>query len=451
MSESDPSVPFSQDPSLLAGDASALHQQPEYLSTNLRYIMTTYPSISLLRDAQSYPKGNIDDYPYPGVSGEQLRTAKSIAVLRRVHNGDEAGLLGPDADSLRPGYRVYSRIIERGVRELGEGDVRLGTTKMETILAVHDMGKSRLVGGIAEQAYGTTDHDMALPALVRDGFGALRGHVDRLVSSWLEVSVDADLSAFLGRQRGIDPSFNVGRHLQGESDFLLFQSTVHDVSRTAMAEFVLDLLGGDGHQNPDGPVKFSNIPPAFNGIAAGLEKIVDATDRGIDRSDLYSLWEEVAYPSDDLYRLGLSRDSVGGRAITRIAFMGREHQRGDIDEALANVSALRGILGTMDPRARGRVEDLLQDTRGTDLGFTPHVMEAMRKQFGTEQAYAHLVHMLDQVAISEAVVHKPSEVLTINFDNKFDWSGVAHDSDIRITMSEPDSSGVINAGFKVSR
>jgi len=441
---------YPQDPSFATGNLGK--SQQEFLDPNIHAILAEYPFIALLNDAPSYPR-ETETHAYSDMSGEELRTAKSIATLRRSYNGDEAGLLGPGAEQLQPGYQVYRGIIERGVRELGGGDVELGTARMAAILAVHDLAKSRAVAAIAEQTYGVTDHDMALPALVQDNFAALNGHAAPYLLDQLQGMLDTDprLHAFFDRQRGIDPAFNVGRHLQGESDFTLFRNTVYEVSQPSMAEFVLDLLGGDGHQSPDGPVKFYNIPPAFNGIAAGLAKIMEAAGQQTRQDDgLYALWEEVSYPTEDLSRLGLRRSTDTNRAITRIAFMGREHQQSDSLEARANVEILQGIVENMENEARDSVKAMLQDTQGLDLGFTPHVMDALRRQLGTEAAYVSLLTILSQIAKSEAVVQKAPGVLTINLDNKFDWSSIDSGDSINVLMSRPDSSGVINAKFEVA-
>ncbi|MGW3631635.1 inositol polyphosphate kinase family protein [Streptomyces sp. NPDC005122] len=413
-------------------------------------VMAEYPVISLLNDAMSYARS--DESLYQGMSGEELRTAKSISLLRRFTGNDIDGLLGARKDELRSGHAVYAGIVDNGLRELGQGDGVLGARRMEIVLAVHDLAKSTLVAGLIATAHGVTDHDVALSALVSANFEALDGHVAPDVIAWLRHKVTDDLviSRFLGGQRGLDPGFNVGRHLQGEADFGLFSRTVHDMNDVTLAEFVLDLLGSDGHLSPDGPAKFTAIPPAFNGIAVGLHKLTAASRAGISEPGLHSLWEELAYPQSDLRRLGLTRHTDQDRALTRLAFMGREHQK-DIDTARSDITVLRHVFHeVLDATARTRVTQLLQDGRGIDLGFAPHVMEGMCKRIGTQHAYANLLSVIDQISRTDTVESHPhGDVLTINLDSKHDWNTLHADGLIHVTLSPPDKTGVINARFLV--
>jgi hypothetical protein len=315
-------------------------------------VIADHPYIALLGDATSYPK--TDPARYPGRSGEELRTAKSIALLRRFHAADQPGLLGDDPQALAPGYRIYASIVGDGLRYLGDGDVDLGAARMETILSVHDLAKSDLVSRLAETAHGITDHDLALSALVKHNFTALDGHVAPDIVATLREKVLGDqvIRDFFSGPRGLDPAFNVGRHLQGEADFQLFRSTVHGMSPASLAEFTLDLLGSDGHQFPNGPA-----------------------------------------------------------------------------------------LDSLAPDARARVVGLLQDTSGFDLGFSPRVFEAMRTQIGTGPAYTNLISIIDQISRADPVTGHHSGVLTINLDNKHDWTTLHPGDTVEVVLSPPTAPG----------
>jgi hypothetical protein len=412
-------------------------------------VLSEYPAIALLADARSYAATTEDS---GGLSGEQLRTAKSITVLRRITSSDAQGLLGERAEALLPGYIIYRDIVRHGVVALGEGDEVLGQRRMESILSVHDLAKSTNVAQAIEAVYDITDHDMGLTRLVADDFGALEGRVDDTTLATLRTMFSSDeaLRTFFTKERGIDPAFNVGRHIQGEADFTLFQKTVHEVDPVTLAEFVLDLLGGDGNTNPNGPVKFSAIPPAFNGIAAGLHKLMAAQAKGASGEDLYAIWQELSYPLSDMDRLGLNRSDAENKALTRLAFIGREHQKGDVEQARADIAQLRTALSELDAPARQQVIDILQDDNGLDIGFAPHVMESLRHKVEAGKAYAHLLTIIAQICNADAVRYRPPHhTVTVNLNNKFEWSTVDLDAPIRVTVSAPDANGVSNADFAV--
>jgi hypothetical protein len=413
-------------------------------------IIEEYPAMTLLADAQSYsvPSGDKG-----GLSGEQLRSAKSIDVARKMVAGDTTSLLGDQHEALQPGYAIYSGIVEQGLTALGEGDVALGQKRMEIVLSVHDLAKSAMVADAVTEAYSITDHDMGFSRLVADNFTALEGRADPSILDSLRSTVTTDpaLVSFFARERGIDPGFNVGRHLQGEADFTLFEKTVHEVDPVTMAEFTLDLLGGDGNTNPNGPVKFSNIPPAFNGIAVGLKKLMDAQGKSSSSEDLHTIWQELAYPEADLARLGLNRSTPRDIALTRLAFMGREHQLADADQAHTDIGSLRTSFDGLDLGTQQEIVDALQDTAGLDLGFAPHVMDALRQKVGTDAAYGHLLGIIAQVCEADAVrTHPAGHSLTVNLNNKFDWSNIGSSSNVHVVVSEPDASGVINANFSIN-
>lgn len=417
--------------------------------TPMQGIIERYPAMTLLADAESY---SISSGSPEGLSGEQLRSAKSIDVSRKIVAGDTISLLGGHHEALQPGYAIYSDIVQQGFTALGEGDLTLGQARMETILSVHDLAKSALVANAVAEAYGITDHDMGFSRLVSDNFNALEGRVDSRVLDSLRSTVtnDPSLVSFFGRERGIDPGFNVGRHLQGEADFTLFKQTVHEVDPVTMAEFTLDLLGGDGNTNPNGPIKFSNIPPAFNGIATGLKKLMEAQGKGASSEDLYAIWQELAYPEADLSRLVLNRSTPQDVALTRLAFIGREHQIADTEQAHVDIGSLRTSFDGLDLGTRQEIVDALQDNAGLDLGFTPHVMEALRQKVGTSAAYKHLLGIVAQVCEANTVrARSAGRSMTVNLNNKFDWNGLSSSSNIQVALGEPDASGVVNADFSI--
>lgn len=167
------------------------YPRQESLSTNPEEIAEQYPTIGVLNDALSYTRA--DTTLYPDKSGEELRTIKSIATRRLVTAGNEAELLGSNADALQPGYKIYKHIIEDGITELGEGDAQLGAERMDSVLAVHDLAKSQAVGRAAHEKLGVTDHDLALTALVADNFDALDGNIEPETVSWLKTTLQPTL------------------------------------------------------------------------------------------------------------------------------------------------------------------------------------------------------------------------------------------------------------------
>lgn len=130
--------------------------------------------------------------------------------------------------------------------------------------------------------------------------------------------------------------------------------------------------------------------------------------------------------------------------------MGREHQKNDTETAQANIATLKKVVAETDTTTWSLVEHALQDDQGFDLGFTPHVMEALRQKVGTEAAYAKLISIVHQIVSSPTVTNKTSGApLTINLNNKYDWASLNAENDVTVVCSQPDASGVINADFKL--
>lgn len=104
-------------------------------------------------------------------------------------------------------------------------------------------------------------------------------------------------------------------------------------------------------------------------------------------------------------------------------------------------------MSQLDSHAHEHIVQLLQDTRGIDLGFAPHVIEAIRQQADTKQAYIYFLSIIDQISTNEALTSHQNRVLTINLDNRHDWTNLKSDDTINVTLTSPDSSGIIEAKF----
>lgn len=384
-------------------------------------ILEAYPHIAILGDAASYG----------GDGNEIKRTLKSMLNLSRFVENDTASLGGSNAPAIAEGLGILRELTLQGLLRLGRdrdadgqgAALAAGYERLMGILSIHDLAKSEKIAHIAEEKLGCTDHDIALTHLVRDDFRALDGVLtDEQVASLRQAISDPIVREFFEKPRAI-VGFNAGRHLQGEGPKNLFTASVKDVDAACLAEFIADWSGVNGHQDPTGPVLLANVPPAVNGTAKALQKLLEAKAASSDMAEVY---EEFSYPAETLAKLGLERQSETGKAIARVAFIGREHQQKDSEVGRTHAEALKKAFDGLPASLRKQlVSELNADD--LDLGFTPHTMAEIRSKQAqggaetaqvTEQSYKIFLLALHRV-IEEVRAHRLTQpVITANLNVK---------------------------------
>lgn len=411
--------------------------------------MRQHPVIALLRDAETYAREN-DGNHNPELSGEELRTLKSIRLFRKFLQPGEPAWVN---DEIGEGYNKFKNIVEEAVSQLGHGDRELGIKRYEEILATHDFVKSKLIQEICKEHFGVIDHDVGLKRFVANNFEVLRGKIPH--ESLLELQriyADSVIRGFI-LDKPESASFNYGLYVRGCADYKHFRENVGAASPLGMAEFIIDVLGADGHRNPDGPPFLSDKPLVFNTLADGIHRFNQWLLSG-DRSEeaTYTAWQELSYPQDALERLGLTREDPADKALTRLAFMGSEHQKKGTDEALQSIALLRREwlnFSTTNPNAYARIVQVLgDDNYGAHFEIVSHAVESIRgdlqkKGIGPEYAWRYLFRIIDQLTSFAKDHHgTSSKSLTISLDRtSFDWSALSERSDIKVVLGQPQDDG----------
>jgi hypothetical protein len=427
-------------------------------------ILKVFPAISILEDAKSYG----------GAAAEVPRTQKSQIVLTRFIADQTIANGGDKASEMLAGLATLRELTIQGLVELGEGAgedhitrCAIGAVRLFKILSIHDIAKSEIVARTTEHNLGCSDHDMALSALVGNQFEVLRGKVsDEQLSNLQELIQDKVIFEFFSKARDI-VGFNAGRHLQGEAPELLFTKSVKGVSAASIAEFIADWGGVDGHKNLTGPLALSFIPVAINGTASALQKLVNVGP-GTPRE----IWQEFSYPAEDLQRLGLSFSTDYEKAVTRVAFMGREHQENDVELAKTHIKALRSSFEVIP---QGVKQQLIAELNAPDLdlGFTPHNIKALRDKtaaildlpvnkldtLATTKIYEIYLLALHRVIEQARLFKIDKDIITINMDNKANMLANAIGDALGSTRSaaqivaqvditaKKDAAGVVSAEF----
>lgn len=405
-------------PAAVRPDLKALLQLAETdLDAVKRRLCTEFPQLSLLEDATSY-----------GATGAEVgRSLKSMLMLARFVTGDLDGLGGKDRPKIEIGLERLSQIVEQGLRDLGDRNIGLGIQRMLTILSLHDLGKSESIAKAAKAALNVEDHDVVISQLVRSNFEPLRGHIEDAEIDMLKNAVrDPVVRKHFADPRGVSGSFNAGRHMQGEAPLQLFLDNVRGVDPINLAEWIADWSGINGHTDLGGAVALSHIAPAVNGTAVALHKLLEAGSGSRTPEALRDLWQEFSYPATELERLGLRMSTPEDRAITRLAFMGREQQVADPATANQNIEGLRAALASVPIGMREQIVVEL-NRPDLDLGFTPHTVQGLKNALSSDAngpkmpvaaAYETFLRVLHRVIEKTRAEKLERPLITTNLDVK---------------------------------
>ncbi|MEL7369505.1 MAG: hypothetical protein AAFN74_11370 [Myxococcota bacterium] len=411
--------------------SSALQELTLQSPSRVRDVVIKYfPHIDILSDSQSYGQ----------TGAEVFRSIKSMVILARFVERDYEALGGENLEPIKDGLDILIDLVDEGLTTLGEGDRAAGFQSMMAVLSIHDLAKSERVAKVAETTHNIQDHDAALVPLVEESFASLRGSIsDAHLLSLQQLVEDEAVRTHIVRPRGILGGFNAGHHLNGEAPQRLFLDNVRYVGAPELAEFAADWAGIDGHKDLLGPIALAHVPRAVNRTAHALRELLTSA-RQQPQTDMVALWRTFSYPADICESLGLSFDNADERAITRIAFMGLEHQQPDKDTAWRNIQSLRQALSALPKDIKERLVAEL-NAEDLDLGFTPHTIERLRRAVSKDAAssmafiYELFLRVLAKVIVDVRNLGIGADVLTINFDVKI--KGQALDAVVTTLLDQP--------------